>query len=180
MPPAQAEAVQLLQELSMASEEALALTRELPDLVPALRAIASPGTGPLGRVRERIVRSQVGAGVLSGLGVGEWAERGRRAGTAAPSAAVSAASKVRVVIRKLSPGLLLEMRWKVARLSREPVSFGPRMRSSWRGWQRWCLDQGMATRAGERWEGKEWRLSVAGVTPPLECQRFVRFVVRHA
>lgn len=93
-PNTQAEAVQLLQEMSMASDEALAIVRDLPDLVAALRAIASPGAGPLSRIRDRVGRYLAGASMVGSLGVGNWLDGARRMEAPASQAAVSAASKV--------------------------------------------------------------------------------------
>ncbi|CAN0423139.1 unnamed protein product, partial [Ectocarpus fasciculatus] len=106
----QAEAVQLLQELSLASNDALARVRDLPNLVPALSAIAYPGIGPLGLLRGRIGRSlgnvgglAGGSGGRGGGGDGGGGDGGggggvgaaqRRTEAAVAEAAVSGASKL--------------------------------------------------------------------------------------
>lgn len=126
----QAEAVQLLQELSLASDEALARVRDLPNLVPALSAIAYPGIGPLGLLRGRIGRSLgnvgglAGGGVVGdgggnggggdGAGVGRVGAAQRRKEAAVAEAAVSGASKV--------GGVHHERTWMP--LSRRCVLFG--------------------------------------------------------
>lgn len=81
------EAVQLLQELSLASEQALAIVRHLPNLVPALSAIAYPGSSALGQLRDRIGRS-----LPRGGGRGDAS---RRTEVAVAAGAGAAASKVR-------------------------------------------------------------------------------------
>lgn len=92
----QAEAVQLLQELSLASEDALSKIRDLPNLVPALSSIAYPGTGPLGVLRDRIGRSFGGVSSMAVGGGRGGALRHTEAAIAA--AAVSGASKVRLCV----------------------------------------------------------------------------------
>lgn len=106
--------MQLLQELSLASEDALTRIRQLPNLVPALSAIAFPGTGPLGLLRGRIGRSLGNVGGIAGgggeggegdggsnredVGVGVGAAQQRRVEAAAAEDAVSGASKVCVCV----------------------------------------------------------------------------------
>lgn len=80
--------MQLLQELSLASDEALSKVRELPNLIPALSAIAYPGSGPLGALRDKIGRS------LGGASSGGRADATRRVEEAISAQAVSGASKV--------------------------------------------------------------------------------------
>lgn len=80
--------MQLLQELSLASDEVLSKVRELPNLIPALSAIAYPGSGPLGTLRDKIGRS------LGGAGGGGRADAARRVEEAVSAQAVSGASKV--------------------------------------------------------------------------------------
>lgn len=98
--------MQLLQELSLASDEALAMIKELPNLIPALSGIAHPATGLLGRLRGRIGRSL--GNVASGVGGGERADAARRAEALVAAAAVSGASKVSVRSNRFK-GLLGEV-----------------------------------------------------------------------
>lgn len=87
-----AEAVQLLQELSLASEEAFDLVKKLPNLIPALSAIAHPSTGLLGRLRGRIGRS---LGAVGGVAGRDRVDAARHAEALVAEAAVAGASKVR-------------------------------------------------------------------------------------
>ncbi|CAN0042374.1 unnamed protein product, partial [Laminaria digitata] len=80
-----------MQELALASEEALEIVRHLPNLIPALSAFAYPGMGPLGVLRDRIGRTFGGVG---GRGGGEGGGTVRRIEASVMAATVSGASKL--------------------------------------------------------------------------------------
>ena len=104
----QAEAVQVLQELSLASDEALSEVRELPNLIPALSSIVSPRSGLLGTLKDKIGRSLGGMNGFTGSG--GRADAARRMEKAVSAQAVSAAAKVCATARARSCVICGKMR----------------------------------------------------------------------